>query len=197
MSLNCVGDNMPDEPVVVKDPAEVTPTGEDVVVTTPPDPLPGEKTDPVLLLDSLQKERDKRKTAEDALAQAKADLLKAQEGNGTASKEEVETLQGQIDVLTENLALKDLVEAHPVLKGHESEFTEFCKAYPGVTKDAAVKLFISEKDLEPTKRKGFAPVTGGPREPLKEGYSAEEIADLRKNDFRRYSRLVREGKIKV
>lgn len=183
---------------VVKDPSEVTPDADGAPAGAPiTDPEPGEKTDPKLLLKSLQDEREKKKLLEKQLADKEQELLEAREGTEGVSSAKVEKLQGQIDVLNETLSLRDIVDAQPLLKGHESEFNEFRKAYPGVDMAAAARLFISEKGLAPATRKGLEPNGGGPRVPLKEGLSAEDVEDLRKNDHRKYSKLVREGKIKL
>ncbi len=176
------GDTTPPAPIV-----EVPKDTPAVVV--PDDTLPGEKTPPHLLLKSLQEERDKVTKLEGELKIAKE--------NGGASSPEVQQLQSQINDLNETLAVRDVVDANPVLKGKEADFKEFRKSYPGVSIEAAAKLYVSEKGLGSTARKGLEQHTGGTREVPKQGYTAEDIADLRKNNWKLYQKLLREGKIVV
>ncbi len=185
-------------PEVVKEPLEVTPEGGGTPEIVPtPEVKPGESTDPALLLSSLKEEREKRRELQAQLELKEQELLQAKQGNDGADGTEVTALQTQINVLTETLAMKDLVEANPSLKGKEVEFKEFRKTYPGVAIDAVAKLFISENGLTTTARKGLESVGGGGGQPPKEGMSVEDIETLRKTNWRKYQKLLRAGKIKV
>lgn len=186
---------------VVKNPEEVTPEGGvETVTPTTPETKPGEHTDPALLLKSLQKEREEKRRLEAELEAAQQALLGlGGEASPDGSSDEGRVLQSQIDVLNEKLVLKETVEKFPVLKGNEADFLEFRKTYPGVAFENIAKLYISEKGLDDGKktRKGLEPVSGGSRAPVQAALSVEDIEDLRKNDYRRYQKLLREGKIKI
>lgn len=159
---------------------------------------PGSQTPPELLLKSLKEERAEKAELKKTISNLQTELTALKQGGENTGNQDVKQLQEQINGLTETLALKDLVETQPLLKGHETEFKEFQKLYPGVDMAAAAKLFISEKGLAPnTQRKGLEPLGGGHRQPPKEGLSPEEITNLRTTNYRLYSKLVREGKIKV
>jgi len=150
---------------------------------------PGSKTDPSLLLKSLQEERQKVKILEEQL------LTKTNTEEEVFS-DEGKLLQQQIKVVEEKILLKDLSEKFPALKDKASEFKDYRNQYPGVELEKLAKLFLVENDLnEVEPRKGLEKQTGGMRTPQKQGMTVEEVADLRKNNFKKYLQLAREGKI--
>lgn len=166
-----------------------------------PEPLPGEKTDPALLLESLQKERQEKKALKESIAKMEMELstLKNVPDDDVFS-DEGKVLERKILALGEQLDLKDVREKYPVLKDKSSEFNEFRKDYPGIEMEKAAKLFLSENGMLDSKapaRKGLEPVGGGTRTPLQTGMTPEDVSKLRTTNFRKYSQLVREGKIKV
>lgn len=151
---------------------------------------PGSKTDPSLLLKSLQEERQKVKILEEQL------LTKTNTDEEEVFSDEGKLLQQQIKVVEEKILLKDLSEKFPALKDKASEFKDYRNQYPGVELEKLAKLFLVENDLnEVEPRKGLEKQTGGMRTPQKQGMTVEEVADLRKNNFKKYLQLAREGKI--
>lgn len=168
--------------------------------------VPGTKTDPALLLQSLQDERDKRRLAEDAKATVEAELqrLKDALASGDTSseeskilKEQITGLQGQITEITTENTLKDLQVKYPALQGKVSEFKEFRKTNPAGSEESALKVFLAENNLfeTPAPRKGLEVPSGGGRTNTPTTMTHAEVADLRKNNFRLYTKLLREGKI--
>lgn len=152
----------------------------------------GSKTDSALLLKSLHEEREKRRELEQRL------LEKEAQPEPDAFSDEGKVLKHEIDSLKESIVLKDLQEKHPALKDKSSEFDEFRKDYPGVSLEKVSKLFLVEKDLlEQPERKGLEKTTGGARNVPPVGMSTEDITQLRTTNFRKYLKLVQEGKIKV
>lgn len=160
---------------------------------------PGAKTDPTLLLKALQEEREEKRrerelriAAEEALhaKEALADDLDLPEGDQALLR---------VKVLEDQMALRDISEKLPVLKDNLKEFDDFRKEYPGVSIEKAAKLFINEKglDKETKERKGLEQPTGGGRTVPQTGMSEEEISNLRNTNFRKYSEMVRNGKIKI
>lgn len=149
---------------------------------------PGTKTDPNLLLQSLQEERRKRREAEA--------LLKEKLENPS---EEGAQLQGQINALKDEIKLKDLVQTLPALKDKLEEFKDYLQDYPGMPMESVAKVFLLENGLLTPKapRKGLENQTGGTRTPIKTGMTEEDAADLRNTNYRKYAQLVREGKIKI
>lgn len=169
-------------------------------------PKPGEKTDPALLLESLKDEREKRRLAEDAKIKAEADLQALQDAlasgdqlseEGKVLKSQITTLEEQIASLNQDKVFSNLQVKYPALKDKAPEFTEFKKNYPGVGDEEVAKLFLSENNLlvTPPTRKGLEQPSGGGRTPQSQGLTVAEVGDLRKNNFRQYLKLVREGKI--
>lgn len=160
---------------------------------------PGEKTDSALLLKSLQEERDKRRDLE-----AEVEKLKTQPQSDVFS-DEGKLLKKEIDDLKladarreEQAQLSSLQTQFPAIKDKQAEFDEYRQQNPGMHLTTAAKAFLVERDLfEAPSRKGLEKQSGGGRQAPKDGYSADDIADLRNNNFRQYKKLLQEGKIKV
>lgn len=166
----------------------------------PQAPVAGEKTDSALLLKSLQEEREKRREAEAEKLRLEEQLLaKNTLDDDDVFSDEGKALQHQIVSLNEKLELREVGEKYPVLKDKVSEFNEFRKNYPNIGMEKIAKLFLSENDLTETVtvRKGLEPVSGGSRQAPQTGMSSDEVSNLRNTNFRKYSQMVREGKIKV
>lgn len=181
---------------VVNTPEAVTETPKtEAVVTT----QPGEKTDSALLLKSLQEEREKRRLAEEEIANLKAtpqnDVFSDE---GLALKKEIDAIKATQALKDEREALSGLQSQFPAIKDKAAEFENFRSENPGMKLETAAKAFLVENDLfEKPARKGLERQSGGGRTAPKEGMSVEDVADLRVNNFRKYSQLLREGKIQV
>lgn len=182
---------------VVKEEAVVTeePKTETVVTSQP-----GEKTDSALLLKSLQDERDKRRDAEAEVAR-----LKTQQEPGDIVSDEGKVLLTKItDLETElknrkmNETLGALQETYPALKDKATEFQTYLSENPGVNPAMAAKAFLVDNNLiETPSRRGLEKTTGGTREAPKQGMTPEEVDDLRVNNYRKYSDMIRKGQIKL
>lgn len=173
-------------------------------VTTPPATQPGEKTDPALLLKSLQDEREKRRLAEDAQKAAEAELKRLQgivasgdmsEGE-KALKTQIDTLESTIAGMNAAKVKADLETKFPALKDKAAEFAEFRKAYPAGNDESIAKIFLAENGLLDTgTRRGLEKPSGGGRTVQPQGMTYAEAEELRKNNFRLYTKLLREGKL--
>lgn len=181
-----------------------TVTGSEGSTNAEGSPAPGSQTDPALLLQSLKEEREKRRLAEEAQEKAEAkltDLQNALASGDTSSeeakilKDQITELQGQMATLAGEKVLTDLQTRYPALKDKASEFNEFQKKYPGVAHDDVAKLFLSENDLlDASKpRRGVEKPSGGGRTAGKQGYTFAQIEDMRKNNYRKYTKLLKEG----
>ncbi len=176
-------------------------------------PQPGEKTDPALLLKSLQETRDQKRDAEareqaaitaQKLAEDKLAALQHEIASGDPSSAEgkvlqdkVSNLESEMDTMRQDKIFGDLQVKYPVLKDNLDKFKEFKKAYPTGNDESVLKVFLAENNLlgaQPP-RKGLEPPTGGPRNPTNPQMTTDEITNLRVTNFRKYSQLVREGKI--
>lgn len=181
--------NQEEEVIVPQDPVEEV---------TPTDAPPGAKTDSALLLDSLQKERDKRRELERELEALKI----TPEPTTEYSSDEGQALKSEINSIKEKLALSELNGKYPQLKDKSSEFEDF-RLNPenrGMSIATAAKAFLAENGLlnQPAPpRKGLESDTGGGRAPVKTGRTEEEIADLRTSNFRQYSKELRAGTLRA
>lgn len=188
-----------DAPVSTEDGGETIVPPADGSTVTPPASAPGENTDPALLLQSLHKEREKRREVEATLKDLQ-DALASGDGlseEGKALKVQIDELQGKIATMTTEKTLSDLQTKFPALKDKISEFIEFRKDYPEGNDESVAKIFLAENDLldAPAPRKGLERPSGGGRTVQPRGMTVAEADDLRKNDFRKYSKLLKEGKL--
>lgn len=174
---------------------------------TTPQMKPGDKTDPNLLLKSLQEERVKRQQLEERLNKLESSIPsdKPEEDEFLSDeakllKKEIGSLKETIQSMEERQNLKDLYGQFPVLKDKTSEFDEFRKEYPHHKLENVAKIFMAEQGLleVPPQRKGLEKPTGGTRTPQpQEGYTPEEARDIRVNNPKLYEKLVREQRLKI
>lgn len=161
----------------------------------------GDKTPPNLLLESLQTERELRRQALEEKKRLEEQLLALQtDGSyseeGLRLKSEIDKLREELSQTKEEKALELVRTQYPAIKDKADEFTEFRKDYPGIPLEKVAKLFVVENDLGPVKeRKGLERGNTGTRTPTSSKMTPEEVKDLRENNFRKYQKLVREGKI--
>lgn len=188
---------MEEEPIVNAEPVIEVPETAEVVT---PEVPPGAKTDSVALLESLQKEREKRRELEAQLQE-----LKSAPETGEIVSDEGKALLKKIATLEEKLSSKDKQEMlgtiftqYPVLKDKTPEFEQFCEENPGMKLETAAKAFLVEKDLfvPAQPRKGLEKATGGGRTPPSTGMTIQEVDELRTTNYRKYSEMVRKGQIK-
>jgi hypothetical protein len=142
---------------------------------------------------------ERLKKAEKELQELKsADL----EDNQTLIEDEDETvgkLKSDISTIKATLEKSDVLNTYPVLKEVWSEFDSF-RADPenaGMSMKTAAKAFIVEKGLNEQKRKGLEKPSGGQRQPVQSGMSAEEVKSLRQNNFKKYMEMLKKGQIKI
>ena len=172
-------------------------------ITQKPAPQSGSKTDPNLLLKSLQEEREKRKLVEEELETLKSSNLSDEEvvsDEGRILAGKIKTLETSLDELRSESAKKDVLIANPILKEKWNEFEEF-RSDPenkGMNLRTAAKAFLVENGLIDVPRKGLEKPTGGTKVPLPSGtMTAQEAENLMKNDFKKYQELIRKGQLKI
>lgn len=190
-------------PVVPVSTEPVVPVADPVVPVTPVvTPAPGSQTDPALLLKSLQEEREKRRIAEEALARATApgaDEVFSDEGKVLLNK--ITQLESVITTKESKELLSTLQTTYPALADKASEFDNFRNdpANAGMKLETAAKAFLAENGLlgTPT-RKGLEQPSGGGRTAPPTGQmTPAELDDLRINNYRKYSDMIRKGQIKI
>jgi hypothetical protein len=77
-----------------------------------------------------------------------------------------------------------------------AEFNTFKDEFPASKIESVAKLFLMEKGLLDTPRKGLERQSSGGQAPVSDGLTPEEISDLRRNNHRKYSQMLMDGKIK-
>lgn len=162
----------------------------------------GDKTDANLLLESLRTERELRRKEQEEKRALERQLLELQNPDGSYSEEGLR-LKGEIDSLRQELsrtheekAFEGVKTQYPAIADKLDEFNEFRKDYVGVPLEKIAKLFVVENDLMPIKeRKGLERGNTGTKSVPSSKLTPEEVKDLRENNFRKYQKLVREGKI--
>ena len=210
-SLNCAGMFMPNEDVnplkedgTPKSPEEIAQERKDKGL-----PLqPGSQTDPALQLKSLQEEREKRKKDGETINTLTARIteLETSLASSDVFSDEGKALQKQIDesktlieTLTTESAKKDVLISHPILKEKWEEFETF-RADPenkGMNLRTAAKAYLTENGLLDPVRLGLEKPTGGPRIPVSDKMSVDDIKTLRETNWPKYLDMVKKGLIKV
>lgn len=179
-------------------------------VVTPASATPpaGSKTPDGNLLAALQEERrvsayerQKREELEDKLKQYETTDLSEPEvisDEAKILKGHIDTLTGEITQLKEEKVLEKLIEQFPVLKENLDGFNEYRRAeHPRAKIESVAKLFLAEKGLLEGRRVGLENPTGGDRTPVNKGMTVEDIANLRKNNWKKYQELLSKGLIKI
>lgn len=186
---------------VVKEDGTVVTDGTPVEpVVTDPKPQPGTKTDPALLLKSLQEEREEKRKLEVRIAELEAAPSTAEfSEEGKLLKKEIDDLKLTLSVREKTDMLSNVISQNPVLKDKASEFDAYLQENPGMKIETAAKAFLIENDLfeAPKPRKGLEKAGGGGRTPPSGELSIDEIDNLRTTNYRKYSDMVRKGQIKI
>ena len=160
-------------------------------------PKAGDKTDPNLLLKSLQDEREQRRIAE-ARVQELEESITSSVSSDTGD-EDLSVIKSEVADLKRRLQKSDVLEAYPELKDKWADFEEF-RADPenkGMNMKTAAKSFLVEKGLVETRRQGLEKPTGGARVPLSSGMSADEVKTLRETNHKKYREMLLKGQIKI
>ena len=178
---------------------ETTPEETEVVtdVTSQTQVKAGDKTPPNALLESLQKERAKRKELEELLAKQNSPDIEVFSDEGKALKGQIDSLKAQLTALTEDKILSSVQAKYPAIADKMEEFNEFRQSYPTANMDSVAKLFLVENDLLQPKAppKGLERGSTGPRTIPKQGMTSEDVKDLRTNNYKKYMDMLVAGKL--
>lgn len=169
-----------------------------------PAPKAGDKTDPNLLLKSLQEEREARRADKARIAELEgmlnpnsSDVDEVFSDEGKLLKREIDSLKSKLLEKEEKEALDAIMTEYPALKDVKSEFDEYRKKYPLVELGSIAKLFLNENGMLNQKRKGLLRPTGGDKTPVPTGMTAQEIENIRKNSGKKYREMLKKGQIKI
>lgn len=153
--------------------------------------------------EALFEERQARKELEEKLEKLSApptDSGEIYSDEGKALKGEISSLNEKLRTIEKREQRREAEVEFPFLKDKRQEFDVFLEDEENkrLSVKKAAKLFAAELgflgDNEPA-RVGLEKPTGGGQTIPEPTYSAEDVRDMMKNDWRRYERLIREGKI--
>lgn len=154
---------------------------------------------------ALNEERDKRKELERELEILKKTPTPSEDEDlysdeGKKLKGEISTLGDKLRDVERRESRREAETEFPVLKDKKEEFDAFLEDEENkrLSIKKAAKLFLAEKNLlvqETPERKGLEAPTGGGQKPPEGKPTDEEIENIRKTDFRKYEKLIRERKI--
>lgn len=180
-----------DEEQSLNTPASTEGDGTDTL----PETVPGSKTPEGNLSAALREERKKRKDAEEEAKRAKAKLAELQSDPPEPGQEATNSdLAEQVKALQK----KELYRDNPELTDKKEEFEEFLENNPKYSLEDAATIFKARNGMAETTttRTGLERPTAGTRVPPKTQPSVEELANLRKNNPRKYDDMLRSGQIK-
>jgi hypothetical protein len=177
---------------------ETEPVEEVVTESTQPQVKAGDKTPPNALLESLQKERAKRKELEELLTKQNSPDIEVFSSEGIALQGRIQRLEAQLTAANEEKILSSVQSQYPALKDKMTEFEEYRQLnYPTANIESVAKLFLVENDLlQPkTPPKGLEKGSTGPRTIPKQGMTSEDVKDLRNKDYKKYTEMLMAGKL--
>lgn len=168
---------------------------------TPVQPLAGDKTPANSLLAALREERERVRRLEEQLQlNSSTGSQEVYSDEGKALEAQIARTNAELVALREEQAKKDLIAQYPVLKDKWDDL-ELFRLQPdntGMSLQAAAKVFLAENGMFAPRRKGVEKSTGGPRVPVSSGMmSAQEVADLRTNNAKKYREMLKNGQIKI
>ena len=186
---------LPDSPqVTVEETIEEVIAQEEVKPTQPIEK--GTKTPEANLYAALEEERRKRKELEAQLLSSEPQVSEAFSDEGKLLEKKILQMNEELKTLKNERVLSSLHNQYPQLRDLSDEFNSFKSEFPASKMESVAKLFLLEKGLLDTPRKGLEKTTSGGQAPVSDGLTAEEIADLRRNNHRKYSEMLLAGKIK-
>lgn len=170
-----------------------------VLPKTPEVEAKGSKTPETNLYAALEEERKKRKELEAQIYQLSSEpqVQEAFSDEGKLLEKKIVQLQGELDSIKEEKIVEALYTQYPELKELSSEFSSFRSEYPSTKVENTAKLFLMEKGLLGIPRKGLEKPSSSSVAPVSSGLTAEEVADLRKHNHRKYTEMLMSGKIRL
>ena len=168
-------------------------------------PEPGSKTDPALLLKDLKKEKEKRRLLEEELKELKGKKEKDSEEyeedeaeEESSLKKKITSVEKELTMLKESQELERVVALYPVIKDKKDDFLTFREEnYPDIKLETVAKVYLAENGFFDPVRKGLEQPTGGDKTAPKGGMTSDDVKNLRETNYRKYTQMLSEGKIKI
>lgn len=164
-------------------------------------PEKGSKTPESNLYAALEEERKLRKEAEQKAKEAEEQLSANSQDvfsdEGKTLQNKISGLEERLNTLQEGKELDSLKAKFPALKDKWDEFDKFRADYPRHKLDNVAKIFLVENGMaeEVPTRMGLERPVAGPKTPQATGMTSEDVADLRKNNYKKYLELLTSGKL--
>jgi hypothetical protein len=147
--------------VTVEETTEVV-TPEVVTTTKPIVEAKGTKTPEANLYAALEEERRKRKELEEKLqATSEPQVSEAFSDEGKLLEKQIHSMKSEIEAFKNERALSELQSQYPQLRDLSAEFNAFKAEFPASRTESVAKLFLMEKGLLDTPRKGLERQTSG------------------------------------
>jgi len=142
---------------------------------------------------------ERAKKAEARIKELEKETLSDNDKLSEIDDEEISKLKDDLSTVKDELAKGKVLERYPDLKEVWSEFDEFRTddENKGMNLNTAAKAFAIEKGLLEPNRKGLEKSTGGDKAPAPSGMTAEEVKNLRENDYNKYRDMLKKGQIKM
>jgi hypothetical protein len=150
---------------------------------------------------ALEEERSKRKELEAQLANAApSEEPEVYSDEGKILRDELKGLNDKLRSIERKEQRREAEAQFPVLKERSQDFDEFLEDDENkrLSLGKAAKLFLAEQNLlapEPPIRAGVEKPSGGGQTPPEPKYSPEERLHMMQNDYDKYEKLLRAGKI--
>lgn len=161
----------------------------------------GSKTPQENLYAALEEERRKNQILKDKLNNLNTTVSLETEfvsDEGRVLKGNLDAVSAELKQLREERDLEKLCAQYPALKDNVDKFNEFRQTeHPSAKIESAAKLFLAENGLLEGRRVGLENPTGGPRQAVNPGMTVEDIANLRKNNWKKYQDMLSKGLIKI
>lgn len=133
-------------------------------------------------------------------AEEENETLKSQLSNNVPSDNfDMGMMQSELSDIKGKLAKQEVLELYPKLKEVWGDFESYCTEpeNKGMSLTTSAKAFLVEKGLLEQKRKGLEKPTGGPRQPIPSGMTAEDVKTLRETNWKKYQEMLMKGQIKM
>jgi hypothetical protein len=177
--------------------APITPDGGGKQEASTP-VIPGGKTPHENLLAALHEAREENKRLKEQHFTNPSTPTEPEvfSDEGRTLNEKIKSLEQQLKTVADEKELERFQGQHPILRDKAADFQVFRNSHPGYKTEDVVKLFIVDQGIsDAPARKGLEKRTSGTKVPTADGYTAEQVSDLRKNNHEKYLQLLQSGKI--
>lgn len=146
-----------------------------------------------------QKEHWREKYERDVKPEPEPIVSEDYSEEGKLLRAEIKATNERIEAFERKESRREAESKYPILKERKEDFDTFLEneEVKNLSLDKASTLFLAENGLlgGQTPRKGLEKPTGGSVTPPKQGYSDEELEEMRVKNWRKYEGLIKAGKV--